>query len=110
MKAALLRAWAPALLLAVTACSPATDIGSIVDNPRKYVDRTVTVRGDVQDTFGLGTLKYYTVSDGSGSIRVLTERPLPKKGERIRVTGKVTEAFSFGTQTSVVMVEEKPER
>jgi hypothetical protein len=65
------------------------------------------VRGDVQDTFGLGSLKYYTVSDGSGSIRVMTERPLPRKGERIRVTGKVREAFSIGTQSAVVLVEEK---
>ncbi|HEX9179068.1 MAG TPA: OB-fold nucleic acid binding domain-containing protein [Burkholderiales bacterium] len=97
-------------LLALAACSPATDIGSIVDNPRKYADQTVTVSGDVQDTFGLGGLKYYTVTDKTGSIRVMTERPLPKQGERIRVTGKVQEAFSFGSQTSVVLVEEKPKK
>ncbi|HET9699802.1 MAG TPA: OB-fold nucleic acid binding domain-containing protein [Burkholderiales bacterium] len=99
-----------ALLLVLAACSPATDIGSILDNPRKYADQTVTVSGDVRDTFGLGALKYYTVTDRTGSIRVMTERPLPKQGEHIRVTGRVEEAFSFGSQTSVVLVEEKPKK
>ena len=101
---------AAGVLVALGACSPATDIGSIVENPRKYADQTVTVRGDVQDAFGLGSLKYYTVSDKSGSIRVLTEQPLPRKGERIRVTGQVKEAFTFGTQSAVVLVEEKPRK
>lgn len=103
-----LRRWLAAGLLVLAACSPATDIRDIVENPRKYADRTVTVRGEVQDTFGLGGIKYFTVSDSTGSLRVSTERPLPKKGERIRVTGQVKEAFSLGTQTSVVLVEEKP--
>lgn len=102
------RAWLAAALLALAACSPATDIRDIVENPRKYADRTVTVRGDVQDTFGFGAIKYFTVSDGTGSLRVTTERPLPKKGERIRVTGQVKESFSLGTSSSVVLVEEKP--
>jgi hypothetical protein len=101
---------AAAALPALAACSPATDIGSIVENPRKYADQTVTVRGDVQDSFGLGGLKSYTVADPSGSIRVITEQPLPKKGERIRVTGKVREAFTLGTTTAVVLVEEKPQK
>lgn len=108
MSMRIMRRCAACVILALAACSPATDIGSIVDNPRNYAERTVTVSGDVQDTFGLGAFKYYTLSDGSGSIRVMTERPLPKKGEHIRVTGKVQEAFTFGTQTSVVLVEEKP--
>ncbi|HSD59934.1 MAG TPA: OB-fold nucleic acid binding domain-containing protein [Burkholderiales bacterium] len=100
--------WLAAGLLIVAACSPSTDIRDIVENPRKYADRTVTVRGEVQDTFGLGPIKYFTVRDSTGSLSVSTERPLPRQGERIRVTGQVKEAFSLGTQTSVVLVEEKP--
>jgi hypothetical protein len=110
MKTTILRWCAPLFLVATAGCSVATDIGSIVDNPRKYTDRTVTVRGEVEETFALGPLKYYTVRDDSGSIRVMTERPLPKKGERIRVTGAVREAFSFGTQSAVVLVEERQKK
>ncbi|MBI2318121.1 MAG: hypothetical protein HYY28_14245 [Betaproteobacteria bacterium] len=54
-------------------------------------------------------VKHFTVNDGSGGINVVTERPLPQKGQRIRVTGKVNELFSLGTETLLVLIEEPRE-
>jgi hypothetical protein len=96
------------MLGALAACSRAVDIKDVVDNPRKYVDQTVTVAGEVQEAFALLSLKYYTLGDGTGSIRVLTEKPLPRKGEKLRVTGRVAEAFALGDQSVMILIEEKP--
>jgi hypothetical protein len=50
-------------------------------------------------------VKYFVVRDNSGEISVVTEKPLPAKGEKIRVKGIVKETFSFGTKTALVLVE-----
>ncbi len=98
--------FATALLLFSLTANAAL-IRDIIDNPRWYVDRTVVVDGEVVRVFSLVLVKYFVVNDGSGSIRVVTTQPLPRKGERIRVMGKVHELISFGSETLLVMVEEK---
>jgi hypothetical protein len=95
-------------ICALAGCSRAVDIKDVVENPRKYADQTVTIGGEVQDAFALLALKYYTLNDGTGTIHVLTERPLPRNGEKLRVTGRVAEAFSIGDQSVMILIEEKP--
>jgi hypothetical protein len=97
---------AAALLL--VACTPVTPIKNIVEHPRDYAGRQVAVEGEVKGVFSLIVVKYFTLDDGTGSITVVTERPLPKKGERLKVKGTVEEAFSLGDQTMTLVVEEKP--
>ena len=58
----------------------------------------------------LFVVKYFTLNDGTGSINVITEKPLPKKGQRIRVTGKVSELFSLGRETLLVLMEQDKDR
>lgn len=41
---------------------------------------------------------------------MVTERPLPRKGQRIKVKGTVQEAFSLGEETLRVVVEEAEKR
>lgn len=94
-------------VLILVACAKPVSIKEIVDNPRAYADRTVTIEGEVVGMLSLVVVKYFTVNDGTASINVITERPLPRKGQRIRVTGKVNEMFSLGTETLLVLVEEK---
>jgi hypothetical protein len=84
-------------------------IKDIVDDPRSYVDKTVTIDGEVKGRLSLFVVKYFTVTDGTASINVITERPLPRFGQKIRVTGKVTEAISLGRETLLVLIEDKPE-
>lgn len=91
--------------LFLAGCAQPVPIKDVIDNPRQYADQTVTVEGDVKDVFSLLVIKYFTVDDGTGSIGVITERPLPQKGQRIKVTGTVREAFSLGDQTVTVIME-----
>ncbi len=100
---------AAAALLLLAACAPATPIKNIIDHPRDYADKPVTVQGEVKNVFSLIVIKYFTLDDGTGSITVVTERPLPQKGERLKVKGTVKEGFSLGDQTMTLIVEEPPE-
>lgn len=98
-----------ALCAMLAACGFTTSIADIQAHPRDYADKEVTVEGEVKDAFGFFMVKYFTLDDGSGEIGVVTERPLPQHGERIRVTGKVREAFSLGDRTALMLVENPPE-
>jgi cytochrome c biogenesis protein CcdA len=82
-----------------------TKIGDIISHPRDYAGREVTISGEVTETFSLFVVKYFVVRDKSGEISVITDRPLPAKGEKIKVKGSVKEAFSLGTKTALVIME-----
>ncbi|MGH8718424.1 MAG: hypothetical protein ACREV0_05710 [Burkholderiales bacterium] len=96
-----------ALLLGlIAACARTVPIKEIVEHPRDYAGKQVTISGEVTDEFSLLAFKYFMVSDGTGRIAVFSEKPLPKRGERIKVTGQIEEAFSLGTETLTVLIEE----
>lgn len=94
------------VLLALAACTRATPVKSILDNPRDYAGQRVTVRGEVKNAFSLVVIKYFTLADATGEIAVVTQRPLPKAGAQIAVSGTVKEAFSLGDQTLTLIQEE----
>ncbi len=83
----------------------ATPIKKILDNPRDYSGKPVTVSGEVTELFSLFVMKYFVVKDRSGEIIVVTQKPLPKKGTKITVKGTVQEAFSLGDQQLIVIME-----
>ena len=94
------------LLITFVSCGiGTTKIGDIVGHPRDYVDKEVTISGEVTETFSLFIVKYFVVRDSSGEISVVTEKPLPAKGEKIKVKGTAKETFSFGTKTALVLVK-----
>ena len=86
-----------------------TKIGDITNNPRHYAGKEVRVSGKVSGTFSLVVVKYFTLQDDTGEIAVVTDRPLPKEGERLAVKGTVREAFSIGRESLLVIVEEPNE-
>lgn len=97
------------LVFLVTGCTSCgigtTKIGDITGHPRDYANKEVTVSGEVTETFSFFVVKYFVLRDSTGEITVVTERPLPAKGEKIKVKGVVREAFSMGTKTALVLVE-----
>jgi hypothetical protein len=82
-------------------------IKEILNDPRTYVDHTVTVQGEVTGVLSLFVFKYFTLNDRTGKINVVTERPLPRQGQTIKVTGKVKEVFALGSETLLVLVEDE---
>ena len=83
----------------------AVPIADIQNHPREWVGKTVQVSGEVKDVFSLVFYKYFTVKDNTGEIQVVTSKPLPRKGEKIAVEGKVEEGFSIGSETRTVLRE-----
>ncbi len=96
-----------ALLMITLGCDQisSTSIGKIIENPREYAGNQVMIKGEVTDAVSFFVVKYFMIKDGSGEIAVVTTRPLPRKGERIRVSGTVEEAFSIGGKQLLVVVE-----
>ncbi len=96
------------LILLAAACEGigTTSIGNILNKPRDYTDRKVTISGEVTEIFSLFVVKYFVVQDKTGQIAVVSDKPLPQKGNTVRVTGTIKEAFSIGDQQLLVLVEE----
>jgi hypothetical protein len=82
-----------------------TPINKILEDPRNYTGKTVTVSGEVTRVFSLIFVKYFVVKDKTGEITIVTEKPLPKIGTKMKVKGTVKEAFSIGDQQLIVIFE-----
>lgn len=78
----------------------------ILENPRMYEDRTLTISGEVLDRVSLILFKYFKLQDRTGEIVVITTKALPAIGAKVRVKGRVEEAFVIGNEQWLVFVEE----
>jgi hypothetical protein len=97
------------LLVLGLACSGlfTTRIGDILQHPRDYDGKIVTVAGTAKGVASIGPLRSFVLDDGTGSIRVLTERAVPREGEQIEVHGTVEQSFAiFGE--NLIVIREKP--
>lgn len=73
-----------------------TPIAEIVENPQKFADELVTVRGEVSNSMGLFSLSAFTLTDRTGSISVYCPSTMaPSDGETVRVKGQVHLVFRF---------------
>jgi hypothetical protein len=86
-----------------------TPIKNVLQDPRAYEGKTVTIGGEVSDRTSLLVMKYFVLKDSTGEITVLTDRALPAVGSKLRVKGKVQQAFAIGNQQLVVLIEEPGE-
>jgi hypothetical protein len=82
-----------------------TPIGEILANPRNYDEKVTTISGVVIDLTSLLIVKYFVLKDQTGEITVVTDRPLPVIGSKVRIQGKVAESFSLGSEQKLVFVE-----
>ena len=83
-----------------------TAIGNILANPRDYDGKPLTIEGDVKERLSLFAFNSFVVKDDSGEILVVSSKPMPQVGSRVRVHGRVHEAFSFGSFQKLVFTEE----
>jgi len=94
-----------AFTLVLLGCVTSTPINKILESPRDYTGKPVTISGEVTEVVSLLVVKYFVVKDNTGKIIVVTKRPLPKEGIKITVKGMVQEAFSIGDKQLIVIVE-----
>lgn len=87
-----------------------TPIGEILADLRTYDGKPVTIRGEVTNTLNVVVLKAFDVTDDSGSIRVVTERGLPRIGSEITVNGIVHEVYNIAGVNYTVVLESPEQR
>lgn len=85
-----------------------TRIGEIINNPRDYAGKEIVISGTVTERFSLMFIKYFNLQDSSGNIAVVSDKPLPAVGMRVRVRGEVNDGFSLGNQQTLVFLESSP--
>jgi hypothetical protein len=88
------------VLFAVAAVSLpacATSINRVLADPSRYRNEEVKVSGTVIDSYSIGTRGAYRLADGSAEIWVVSERGVPRKGARVKVTGTIREGFNIGS-------------
>ena len=93
------------VLLCLTACSRVT-IHDLLENPRKYDDKVVTISGTVTDRTSMLVTNYFTLKDQTGEIRVFTDHAMPSVGSSVEVKGHVKQLFAVGSSELVVFQEE----
>lgn len=100
--------------LFVGGCSDRVMISSILQKPDKYMDREVTVAGDVTKTYGVNLILTqagaYQVDDGSGSIWVITKTGVPRQGDKVGLRGTVQSGITLGRETFGAVIQERERR
>jgi hypothetical protein len=96
-------------LLANLACGVAysltpTKIKDVLDHPRDFEGKDITLNGVVTNAVSLLLVKYYEIQDGTGNIKIITDKLLPSRGEKLTVTGRMT-VVELGTERWVVLRE-----
>jgi hypothetical protein len=90
----------------VYALTPTTKIKDLLDHPRDFENRQITLNGTVTNAVSLLLIKYYEIEDGSGTIKVITDKLLPARGEKLTVTGRMI-VVELGTER-LIMLRENP--
>jgi len=87
---------AVSLGLALAGCATKS-INHIMAEPSRYANRDVTVKGTVTKSasvLGRGT---YQIDDGTGTLWVVSKKGVPRKGARVKVTGKIRDVVDLGS-------------
>jgi DNA/RNA endonuclease YhcR with UshA esterase domain len=103
-------ALALAVCLVLVACNLMfAKISDIKAHPDKYENKSVTVHGKVTSVTKLPFMEegFYTLSDGTGEITVVTRGSLPSEGADKTVTGTVESTVTIMGRSFGVTIEEK---
>ena len=92
----------------------ARSINDVLADPAKYRNRSVTVRGTVDQSASVLGRGAYRISDRDQSLWVVTSSGAPRKGARVDVTGRVQDGYDLsafnirlpgGLDTGLVLIE-----
>ena len=94
----------------------ATSINQLMADPAKYRNRSVTVKGTVDQSASVMGRGAYRITDGDQGLWVVTSSGAPRKGARVSVTGRLQDGYdlsAFGNaiklpgslQSGLVLVE-----
>jgi hypothetical protein len=82
-------------------------IEKVLSNPEAYAGKEVTIEGEVTDrTAFFGVVKFFKLKDKTGEIIVVTKGTFPPVKSKVRVKGRIDEAFPIGDQKLLVFTGE----
>lgn len=85
-------------------------IRNLLEHPREYEGKVVTIEGQITDNKSLLIVKYFKVKDSTGEIAVITDHMLPQIGQTERVRGKIDQTFSVGSSNMTVLIEDPTDK
>ena len=110
----LLPVFAALLLFAalLAGCNEHTDkLGDISSNPSAYVNKEVTVAGEVTKVYelplGIANVAAYRITDGTGQTWVLSRAGAPREGSKVGLKGIVRPEGRVGSEVLTNIIEEK---
>jgi len=87
---------------------PTTPIKTLLDDPSRFDGKTVRIAGDVQSSVGVLGFGAYKVNDGTGTLSIVTQGGgAPRDGAKVGVEGTFRSAYTIGTQSAAVLVEQR---
>ena len=112
------RRWSAGLFLPFLAaallagCDSHTDkLRDIADRPASYLNRDVTVAGEVTKVYelplGIADIAAYRVSDGTGQAWVISRAGAPREGDKVGLKGTVRPEGKIGSETLLNVIVEK---
>jgi len=94
--------------LFLLACQGATPIKTLLDDPQRYDGKTVRIVGEVQGSVGVLGFGAYQVNDGTGTLAIVSEGGgTPRQGAKVGVEGTFRSAYTLGTKSVAVLVEQR---
>ena len=81
-------------------------IRQLVNNPARYSGRTVRIDGEVTRSTGLVVAGVYEIDDGTGKINILSNRPIPRKGAKVAVKGRLQSGINVLGRSIGTVVQE----
>ncbi len=97
--------------LLLAGCPEQTTIGKINQDPGRYVDKDVAVRGKVVDSFGLFQTGVYRLDDGTGRLWVFSDGyGVPGEGAEVEVAGRIIPTLTFSGRSFTNILKENRRR
>ena len=96
--------------LILVGCAGTVKIEDILADPSRWAKKTVRIEGTVETSFGAVGRGGYAVSDGTGTIWVISQSGVPSQGARVIVEGQVFQGVQLLGQSYAVALREKRHR
>src|SRR5690348_15852414 len=97
--------------LLLLGCRTHSSIADINRDPGKYQNKDITVAGKVSDGFGALGTGVFQIDDGTGRLWVFSQNyGVPGSGEKVAVTGRLQQGFSFGGRSFALALRQTQAR
>ncbi len=97
--------------LLLIGCPPHVSIADVNRDPGRYAGKEITIAGRVSDSFGALGNGLFQIDDGTGHMWVVSQSyGVPGNGNKVGVTGRIEQGFSFGGRSFAVVMKETKAR